>query len=133
MKLAVFADTGPLYAAIDRSDQYHHRAQSELAKIAKDQLDILIAFPTVFEAHALILRRLGKRVSFDWLADLRKGFTLVAPTLEDYREAHEKLLEYPDQAITLFDALVAVLASRANILVWTYDHHFDVMRTRVWR
>ena len=133
MRLAVFADTGPLFAAIDRSDQYHQRAQSELAKIAKDQLDILIAFPTLFEAHALILRRFGTRVSHHWLTDIRKGFTLVAPTLEDYREAYEKLLKYDDQAITLFDALIAVLASRAGVAVWTYDHHFDVMQSRVWR
>jgi predicted nucleic acid-binding protein len=133
MRLAVLADTGPLFAAIDRSDQYHQRAQSELRKIAKDQVDVLIAFPTLFEAHALILRRLGTDISFQWLTDIRKGFTLVAPTFEDYRAAHEKLLKYRDQSITLFDALLAVLAGRAKIPVWTYDHHFDVMRSRVWR
>lgn len=39
----------------------------------------------------------------------------------------------PDQAITLFDATLAVLASRLKLEVWTYDHHFDVMRAKVWR
>ncbi len=129
----MLADTGPIYAALDRSDQYHQRARSELTKIAKDQRDILISFPTLFEAHALILRRFGTGISLHWLTDVHQGFTLVAPTLEDYRAAHEKLLKYRDQSITLFDALVAVLASRARIPVWTYDHHFDVMRSRVWR
>jgi predicted nucleic acid-binding protein len=64
MRLAVLADTGPLFAAIDRSDQYHRRAQSELTKIAKDQVDVPIAFPTLFEAHPLILRRFGTDISF---------------------------------------------------------------------
>src|SRR5580692_10498443 len=99
MRLAVLGDTGPLYAAIDRSDQYHQRAQSELTKIAKDQLDILISFPTLFEAHALVLRRFGTGVSLRWLTDVHKGFTLVAPTLEDYRAAYQKLLKYRDQSI----------------------------------
>jgi predicted nucleic acid-binding protein len=33
----------------------------------------------------------------------------------------------------LFDATVAVLAQRTGSQVWTYDHHFDVMRVPVWR
>jgi hypothetical protein len=26
-----------------------------------------------------------------------------------------------------------VLAARLEVAVWTYDHHFDVMRATVWR
>ena len=40
---------------------------------------------------------------------------------------------FPDQTITLFDATVAALAARLSIPVWTYDHHFDAMQSRVWR
>ena len=133
MRLGVIADTGPLYAAIDRSDNYHRRAQSELTRLSQEQFDILIAFPTLFETYTLILRRLGRHTSFRWLKEIRNGSTIVAPRLEDYREAYEKVLRYSDQSISLFDALVSVLAGRAKIPVWTYDHHFDVMRSRVWR
>jgi hypothetical protein len=28
---------------------------------------------------------------------------------------------------------VATLAGRLGLEVWTYDHHFDVMRVAVWR
>ncbi len=35
--------------------------------------------------------------------------------------------------ITLVDATVAALALRLGLEVWTYDHHFDVMRVPVWR
>jgi len=40
---------------------------------------------------------------------------------------------FPDQDISLVDATVATLASRMKVAVWTYDHHFDVMRIPVWR
>jgi predicted nucleic acid-binding protein len=38
-----------------------------------------------------------------------------------------------DQNLTLVDATLAALASRLKIEVWTYDHHFDLMRVPVWR
>jgi predicted nucleic acid-binding protein len=38
-----------------------------------------------------------------------------------------------DPNITLVDATVAALAIRMRMDVWTYDHHFDVMRVGVWR
>jgi len=43
------------------------------------------------------------------------------------------LSSLPDQSITLFDATLAALASRLKMEVWTYDHHFDAMRVKVWR
>jgi predicted nucleic acid-binding protein len=58
---------------------------------------------------------------------------LVNPAAEDYRAATAKLLSFKDQPITLFDATVAILAQRTGFSVWTYDHHFDVMRVPVWR
>lgn len=133
MRFGVLADTGPLYAAVDLNDQYHRRAQPELTELAEARLDIIIAYPTLFETYTLVLYRLGIRTSLSWLREIQTGSTLVAPTVEDYHAAGQKLLKFPDQSITLFDALVSVLAARAKIPVWTYDHHFEVMRSRVWR
>lgn len=42
-------------------------------------------------------------------------------------------LRYPDQSITLFDAILAVLSDRLALPIWTFDHHFDVMGSDVWR
>ena len=58
--------------------------------------------------------------------------SLTSPN-SDYREAASRLTGLADQPITLFDATVAVLATRLQIEVWTYDHHFDVMNASVWR
>ena len=58
---------------------------------------------------------------------------LVNPEADDYLAAAALLSRYPDQRITLADAVVATLSRRLGLPVWTYDHHFDVMGSSVWR
>ena len=133
MNRAVLADTGPLYAAVDPDDELHARAQRELKRLARDKREVIVAYPTLLEAYTLVLYRLGKETAFAWLKETLGGAALINPTPEDYREAAAKLTELSDQPITLFDATVAVLAIRLGIEVWTYDHHFDLITTAVWR
>jgi len=133
MRRAVLADTGPLYAAADPDDAYHQRARRELKRIARDKREVIVAYPTLAEAYTLVLYRLGKGAALSWLDDVRSGVSLVNPTPEDYQEAMKKVLAFPDQPITLFDATLAVLCGRLGAEVWTYDHHFDLMRAAVWR
>jgi predicted nucleic acid-binding protein len=133
MKRAVLVDTGPLYAAVDPDDQYHPRAQQELSELQRRQLTVMLAYPTVSEAYTLVLYRLGRSTARSWLQEILKGATLINPTPEDYRMAVSKLDAYPGQSITLFDAALAALSKRLSVPVWTYDHHFDVMRAAVWR
>jgi predicted nucleic acid-binding protein len=133
MRQAVIADTGPLYAAVDPDDQYHRRAQRELKRLVRDRHELVIAYPTLLESYTLLLYRLGRAIAETWLDEVLTGAAFVNPTPEDYRDAARKVQAFTDQEITLFDAAVAVLASRLGLKVWTYDHHFDVMRAAVWR
>jgi predicted nucleic acid-binding protein len=55
------------------------------------------------------------------------------PTDEDYRQAIARVRALSDQRITLVDAILATVALRLKLKVWTYDHHFGVMRVPVWR
>ena len=133
MTRAVLADTGPLYAAVDPDDQYHERAQEQLQILADNGLSVVLAYPTLLEAYTLILYRLGHRSASGWLEDVRAGTALLNPTPQDYRDATVLVGRFPDQSISLFDATLATLASRLRLPVWTYDHHFDAMKTAVWR
>ena len=133
MRRAVLADTGPLYAAVDPDDAHHGRAQRELRRLAREKREVILAYPTLLEAYTLVLYRLGNPAALRWLQDALDGAALINPTPEDYREAASRLASMKDQPITLFDATVAVLATRLQIEVWTYDRHFDVMKTSVWR
>jgi len=132
MSRVVLADTGPLYAALDPSDMHHQQAREQLQELARLQFDVLISYSTLLEAYSLVRRKLGQAVALGWLSEMADA-ALINPTPEDYRQAAAKVAMFADQSITLFDATVAVLASRFGVRVWTYDHHFDVMRVPVWR
>jgi predicted nucleic acid-binding protein len=130
---AVLADTGPLYAAIDSTDAQHHRAQQDLKRLAREGRAVIVACPILLEAHRLVLRRLGTETASRWLDEILKSGPPVNPALEDYLDAAMRLSALADQPITLFDATLAALASRMKMEIWTYDHHFDLMRAAVWR
>jgi len=129
---AVLVDTGPLYAANDEDDEHHERALRELQKLARDRREIFVPYPVLLECYSLILFRLGSRAALAWLTEMAEA-SFVNPGMEDYRGALARVRALSDQKITITDATVATLASRLELEVWTYDHHFDVMRVRVWR
>ncbi len=130
---AVLADTGPLYALADPSGQYHVRAQAELESIENRALAVAVSYPTVCEAHTLVLRRLGIKYAGEWLAELLGSALLLNPEVVDYAVAASQLGRFADQAITLVDGVSAVLAARLGIPIWTFDRHFTTMRVKVWR
>ncbi len=132
MNRAVLADSGPLFAIADESDGRHERAARELELLTRDRWEILIPYPILLETYTLSLFRLGRKGAADWLAQILSAI-FISPTAEDYRMAVAQVLALSDQSVTLVDATVASLARRLELQVWTYDHHFDVMRVPVWR
>jgi predicted nucleic acid-binding protein len=132
VKRAVLADTGPLYASADPDDAHHKRAQRELQKLNGEKREVVVAYPTLLEAYTLVLFRLGRGAASVWLNDMESA-VLINPTPDDYRGAALRIKALADQPVTLFDATIATLARRLKLPVWTYDHHFDVMRVDVWR
>ena len=130
---AVIADTGPLYAAFDPSDQYHAQSQTQLRRLESEDIAVVVSYPTALEAYSLVMQRLGTQLALTFVENLVAGSDLINPSANDYLAAMQRVARFPDQKITLFDALIAVMALRLNLSVWTYDYHFDVMRVQVWR
>ncbi len=54
----VLADTGPLYALIDRDDQLHPRARREVLALEAQGVFPLVATPVLTEGYDLVLRGL---------------------------------------------------------------------------
>jgi len=130
---AILADTTPLYGAIDTSDQFHARAQAEIQRIATEKLIVVVSFPVYIETYSLLLYRLGFEQANRFSQNFLESANLLNPTEEQYLKAIKKVQQFPDQTITIVDALTAILADELNIPVWTYDYHFDVMKISVWR
>jgi predicted nucleic acid-binding protein len=127
------ADAGPLFAAADRHDQYHDRARSELARLERERRPVVVSYSTSIEGQGLIPRQIGVRLARTWLAQVVADAILINPEPEDYLAAVVVLDRYPDQGLTLADAVLAVLSRRYALPVWTYDQHCDVMGAAVWR
>jgi predicted nucleic acid-binding protein len=133
LNFAVLADTGPLYALSDPSDQYHDRAHAEMDAIERRNLAVAVSYATLCEAYTLVLRRLGVLYAHQWLTEILDGAVLLNPEAADYSFAADQLMRFPDHPITLVDAVTAALSRRLEIPVWTFDRHFATMRARVWR
>jgi predicted nucleic acid-binding protein len=130
---AIIADTGPLYAGVDKDDQYHQQSQRELRKINQQNLSIILPHPIYLETHKLILQSLGIRTALKFNEEIHQKANFINPTPEDYEEATFLITRFSDQKITLFDAVTVVLAKQLKLPVWTYDYHFDIMQCQVWR
>jgi predicted nucleic acid-binding protein len=129
---AVLADTGPLYALSDPSDQYHARAREQMTRLGAEGYLVAVTYPTISETYTLVLSRLGAQYAHGWIEQLLDGVVAINPEPGDYQKAILRVLSYPDQLITLFDALIAVLAEKMGRPVWSYDHHFDLMGAVRW-
>ena len=133
MRNAVLADTGPLYAALDPTDSNHGRAQEEIGRLNREGFVVAVSYPTLCESYSLVLYKLGIGTAHEWLAEVRESASLVSPTPNDYGEAASRLRAYEDQALSMFDAVTAVLSERLEGPVGSYDQHFDVMLVGVRR
>lgn len=133
MRRMDLADTGPLCAAVDPDDQFHRRAQYELARLRDDGWGIAIAYPTLLEAYTLVMQRLGIEIAHQWLAEVTEAAVLILPIVDDYAAAIHRVRAYADQRLTLTDLVLAAISARLAIPVWTYDHRFDLLQAAIWR
>lgn len=130
---AVLADTSVLYALVDPSDQNNGRAQRESQRLTQERLQVIVAYATLQEAHALVLHRLKPRVALRWLREVRYGTNLLGVTDSDYQSALDLAERYTDQTLTLHDLTLSVVSKKLDVPIWTFDADFDILGAQVWR
>ena len=128
--MALIVDTGPLFAAYDRSDNDHARCRDLLANTDEE---LLIPSPVLVEFDWLCNSRKvpqGPRILLD---DILSGaYTVVAPTTDDHVRCRELLTRYEDADIGWVDSAVLAVTERLKEpKLATLDHrHFRMLRPR---
>lgn len=132
MRGVVLADTGPLYAMWDPDDELYGRTQEESTKITDENLAIAVPYPILLEAYTLVMRKLGFDEARGFLGEIEKNYSFVIAGADDHRKAADAVRRYPDQGITLVDAVLDAISKRLEVPVWTHDHHFNILGNFVW-
>jgi len=128
--LALICDTGPLYAALDRSDADHHVCAALIAEASEP---IAVPAPVVVELEWLASSRVDPRAFLAFLADVEAHrVRVVELERPDYVRIGQLLERYIDLPLGFVDAAVLAVVERfRERRLVTLDHrHFSVVRPR---
>jgi uncharacterized protein len=128
--VALICDTGPIFAALDRSD-IDHQVCARLFNTIDEQL--IIPSPVVVEVDYLAGQHLQPDALLSLLADVVDGrLTIVDLTSDDYRRTIELLNRYRDPSLGFVDAAVLAIVERLKEpkLATLDRRHFSVVRPR---
>ena len=128
--MALILDTGPLFAAMDRSD-VDHDSCAALVEDAKEP--IIVPAPVLVEIDWLAGRRLRPDSFLSLLLDIEEARLRVEDLRQtDYARARELVDRYRDLPLGFVDAAVLSIVERlGEPKLATLDHrHFTVVRPR---
>lgn len=120
---SVLWDSSAILALLDADDADHQRAVAIARQIVSEKRPSFITNYIEAEAHALLLRKLGRTIAREWL--LTGGLAIVRVSPGEEQRAKEILARHNDKDWTLCDAMsFAVLGARRIRRAFTFDHHF---------
>ena len=116
-----FLDTGPLVAFLNRNDQWHRWAETQMGALPPP---LLTCEPVLTEACFLIQRNGGQPAEV--LRKVQAGVITIALDLQTEAAALETLMRrYADTPMSLADAcLVRLSEIHSDCQVFTLDTHF---------
>lgn len=123
MNRSVLWDSSAILALLDADDADHAQALAVAREIAAERRPSFISNYIEVEAHALLLRKLGRAIARQWL--LTGGLPVVRALPAEEERAREILARHADKDWTLCDTIsFAMLDARHIARVFTFDHHF---------
>lgn len=125
----VVADTGAVFALLDRDDRHHDAVR---AMFAADPQAWLLPWAILPEVDYLVSTRLAPRVHRAWLEDLAEGSLFVEwGRDDDLAGASAVIRKYASLGMGLVDAVVMVTAERLEADIATLDlRHFGAVRLK---
>ena len=123
MRRGVLWDSSAILALLDADDADHARARAVAERIARLGRPSFITNYIQAEAHALLLRKLGRALAREWL--LAGGLPVVRVVPREEERAREIIARYVDKDWSFCDAIsFAVLEQRGVPAAFTFDRHF---------
>ncbi len=123
MRRGVLWDSSAVLALLDADDADHEHAVTVADRIASERRPSFITNYIEAEAHALLLRKLGRVIAREWL--LTGGLPVLHALPQEEERAKAILARHTDKDWSLCDAIsFAVLESRGARTAFTFDHHF---------
>jgi predicted nucleic acid-binding protein len=123
MRRGVLWDSSAILALLDADDADHERAVTVAERVAAERRPSFITNYIEAEAHALLLRKLGRAIAREWL--LTAGFPMLRALPQEEERAKIILARHTDKDWSLCDAIsFAVLESRGARTAFTFDRHF---------
>jgi uncharacterized protein len=120
---SVLWDSSAILALLDADDDDHAHAVAVAREIASEARPSFVTNYIEAEAHALLLRKLGRAIARQWL--LTGGLPVMRVLPAEEQKAREILARHTDKDWTLCDAIsFAVLDTRRVDRAFTFDHHF---------
>lgn len=126
--MTIIADTGPLYALVDRSDSWHERVAAWWQMTPRH---VLVPVTVLPEVSYLLLKRIGARAEHAFIRAVADGeFTTEPLEDDDIDRAASLMLQYEDLPLGFVDASVIAIAERVGVrgILTTDRRHFSVVK-----
>jgi predicted nucleic acid-binding protein len=124
MRRSVLWDSSAILALLDADDADHARAKAGARQIVAERRASFVTNYIEAEAHALLLRRLGRSLAREWL--LSGGLAVVRATPEEETRAKAIIERMDDKDFSLCDAIsFAVMDARGVGRAFAFDDHFQ--------
>lgn len=128
--MTVLADTGALYALLDRDDAWHERVRGWWQQSAEQVLVPVVVLP---EVAYLLSRRIGPSAELAFVKAVASGEFTTEPLVDDdIVRAADLMTAYADTSLGFVDSAVAAAAERLGVarLLTTDRRHFGLIRPR---
>lgn len=125
----VVADTGPLYALVDRSDAWHERVTAWWTAQSRQ---IRVPITVLPEVCYLLQTRISAQAEQAFVRSVANGELIIEPVeSDDMLRASELMREYLDFPLGFVDATVMAVAERlgAREILTTDRRHFGAVRS----
>lgn len=126
----IVADTGALYALVDRNDAWHARV---VAWWKRNTQSVVVPVTVLPEVTYLLQTRIGVAAEHAFVCAVAAGeFTIEPLDTDDIERVAEVMEAYADYPIGFVDASIVAIAERLETreILTTDRRHFGVVRPR---